>query len=190
MSKAFKKAAVPTNYEDSSKKTKDRYRKEANTTEQYTEHDPISHIYARPDTEIGGVKRYKRKVFVYDGKKYKYVNVDFPDCLERFCLEIISNAGDNADKSRRCGIPAGKLYFTMELDENGKYRTITIKNEGLPIPLDPHAVSDEKDIVYVPERIFNRLKTGSNFDLETENMGIGRNGQGAKLVIIFCGSEG
>jgi len=99
--------------------------------------------------------------------------IELPQAIERLFIEILSNASDNAHRSRRTGINPDKIEVTMN------ERVITIKNYGIPIPIEIHPI--EK--IYVPEMIFGSMLTGSNY--EGDRHEAGRNGLGAKLVNIF-----
>ena len=183
---ALRKAAVPKSYVSSDSLKQRNYTKASNTSAQYEEHDPISHALARPDTLVGSVLRLHRPVFLFDGKTYREEQVDFPPAIERILLEIISNAADNADRSRRAGVDPGILEIRIEpIPETQRLGRVTVRNGGLPIPLDPHFSSTIKQVVYAPSRIFGALRTSNNYNNDVENMGVGKNGYGAKLAVIF-----
>ena len=91
----------------------------------------ITHVYKRPDTYIGSVKRLPRRVKAMDlsTMKLKDITNDMPQGVEQLVIEILSNAGDNTDSSRRAGVDPGTIDITA--DE----KTVTIKNGGLHIPV-------------------------------------------------------
>jgi DNA gyrase/topoisomerase IV subunit B len=60
--------------------------------------------------------------------------IELPQAIERLFIEILSNASDNAHRSRRTGINPDKIEVTMN------ERVITIKNYGIPIPIDIHPI--------------------------------------------------
>ena len=160
----------------------------------YTGLGALSHILLRPDTYVGSVRKIKRELLSYDeaSKKLIPVESDLPDAVIRIFLEIISNAGDNADNSRRSGVDPGSIRVTADS------KTISLQNEGLCIPvkrvtrirkngntqLQDYQEGDEEDF-YLPEFIFGELRTSNNYDKTQKNMGVGKNGYGAKLANIF-----
>lgn len=154
----------------------------------------INHVYKRPDTYIGSVKSLKRNVFAMnnDTKKLEKVETTLPEGVERLLLEILSNAGDNTDASRRAGIDPGTIDITAN------HKTITIKNGGLHIPVKKVTLKEEngnttvEDYIegcdkweWLPVFIFGYFRTSNNYDDKVKRMGAGKNGFGAKLVLIF-----
>lgn len=101
--------------------------------------------------------------------------ITLPEGVERLFLEIISNAGDNSDKAIRAGMNPGTIEVIMDK------KTVSIKNNGPPIPVEMHPTSG----TWVPDMIFGRLLTSSNYDKNVIRLGAGRNGYGAKLTNIF-----
>lgn len=63
--------------------------------------------------------------------------VSVPSGMIRLYLEVLINAGDNADRSRNQGVDIGKVNVSM----NNK--TVTIRNNGVPIPVEIHPEWDE-----------------------------------------------
>lgn len=97
------------------------------------------------------------------------------DGLERTILEPLSNAGDNAIKSRERGIPVGIVNVTIQ------DRSISIYNEGRPISCAMHSAYKQ----YIPEFIFSDLRSGSNFNKKEQKKWAGTHGLGVKLTNIF-----
>lgn len=138
------------------------------------------HIFKICDTYIGSDEHAPRDTWVLnlENQKIEMKSITLPQAVERLFLEIISNAGDNADRSIRNGIPCKLIKVEMTPE------TITVINDGAPIPIEMHPTEG----VWVPELIFGRLLTSSNYDTSKVRMGCGRNGYGAKLVNIFSKS--
>lgn len=139
----------------------------------YKKLEQRDHIYKIPDTYVGSDEKEPRDERVWVNGALTSCSVQLPEAVERVFLEILSNAGDNVEKSRREGIPMKKIEVTMN------NTTITVRNGGRTIPIEEHP--DEK--MWVPEMIFGYLLTSSNY--EGERIGCGRNGYGAKLTNIF-----
>ena len=170
----------------------------------YNYKNDIEHMLDRPDTFIGSVARNTRHVWVLKNKsgdgnkitdekvkatklsdwKGEYLKTRYPAGMERLFLEILANAADNVEKTRKTPgweDKVGEIKVTMTA------QTITIRNGGVPIPV----VEDEKDIdgkkvkLYIPEFIFGTLRSSSNFDDDDQKTYVGRNGYGAKLANVF-----
>jgi len=137
------------------------------------------HILEIPDTYVGSDEQipHLSRVLVETEQGLSIVEqtVSVPEAISRLFNEILSNASDNADRSRKSGIPIGKIEIFVD------YHTVVIRNGGRPIPIEIHPT----ERVYAPELIFGNLLTSSNYNKEVDRTGCGRNGYGAKLVNIF-----
>lgn len=141
--------------------------------------DQRSHIYDIPDTYIGAIQNgHDRETFLFDLETKKYYNaiVDYPEPIERLFLEGLSNAGNNADETRRDGKDPGSIWIWVTDKE------VCIQNDGNIIPIEYNKHHPE---LLNPEMIFGKLMTSSNYDTSVVRMGCGRNGFGAKLINIF-----
>lgn len=140
--------------------------------------DQKEHVLMVPGMYVGSVKQipYQGRLLVFDEegpKEITEVEISVPQAVERLALEIISNTGDNADRSRKAGVDVGQVDIVMN------ETTISVTNGGMPVPIEIH----EEHKMWVPELIFGTLLSGSNY--ETERTGAGVNGLGAKLTNIF-----
>lgn len=141
---------------------------------EYKHYTPIEHVLKIPDMYIGSDEQAVRDEFLYnfEEKRITKVDISLPEGVERLFLEVLSNASDNVGRSRRLGIDPGVIDVTMT------ETTITVRNEGMPIPIEMH-----EEGVYVPELIFGTMLTSSNY--EGDRHEAGRNGLGAKLCNIY-----
>jgi len=154
----------------------------------------INHVYKRPDTYIGSTKSIERSVFAMNTNdmKLKETTTKLPQGVERLLLEILSNAGDNTDASRRAGVDPGSIDITANST------SISIKNGGLHIPVKKVALIEENGNTkveeykegcekweWLPVFIFGYFRTSNNYDEKVKRMGAGKNGFGAKLTCIF-----
>jgi DNA topoisomerase-2 len=159
---------------------KTRYVRTVRTADDYQELSDREHVYQIPDTYIGSTDPEERTEVLLDYQaspmKLIHSKISVSRGIERLFLEIISNAGDNTDASRRFGINPGSIDVTMDK------KCIRIRNGGAPIPVKPHPMYEDK---YVPDIIFGKLRSSSNYDTSVIRMGCGRNGFGAKLTNIF-----
>lgn len=157
-------------------------RTERKAADYSTEHTTHSHILARPDTYVGSTVKNKREehVFDFNTNEIKLEEVDIPEAVIRIFLEILGNAADNADASRRMGVDAGE--FKMWMDDT----RITIRNYGEPIPIEPKQEKSTQDKCFtIVDQIFGVFLTGSNYDEKIFRLGGGCNGIGAKATNVF-----
>ena len=142
----------------------------------YKKHELRSHIYEIPDTYIGSMSNSERQERVLDLVLNQFVdtNITIPNGMERLFIEIISNAGDNVERSSRQGVNPGTIKVVMDEE------WITIRNGGVPILIEMH-----EEGIYNPQMIFGELLTSSNYIDDELRFGCGRNGYGSKLVNIF-----
>jgi DNA topoisomerase-2 len=146
--------------------------------EEYSKFDTMrEHVLAIPATYIGSDKPMVRDEYVFDFEinRVKKVSLDIPEGVCRVLIEILSNAGDNITRSREHKIDPGMIEMTMDS------KTITIINQGAPIPVEKHSKWKE----WVPTVIFGQLLSGSNYDKSKIRSGAGVNGIGAKATNIF-----
>lgn len=155
--------------------------------QQYQRLTQEEQILLVPDTYIGSVEKVERQERIAVGQLIDPKSLDhkeiiikneiihLPEGVERLFLEILSNAADNVQRSRERNINIGNIRITMDRQQ------ITIRNEGLPIPVVIH----EKEKIYVPEMIFGNLLTSSNYNQYEEKRVVGKNGYGAKLCNLF-----
>lgn len=168
--------------------------------EDYKDKSEIEMIRERPETYTGSTDKFEREVilltFSKDPESDKIITkcgkhiIFLPEAVERFFLEILSNAGDNAEKTRRTKDFKNKKGV-IEINMND--RTITIRNGGVPIPIEQTTIRISSDndkkvkskTLWLPEKIFGYLRTSSNYDDDEYRTYCGKNGHGAKLANIF-----
>lgn len=147
----------------------------------------IKHIYALPDTYIGSMERSPRQEYLFvpateeKGRaSLRLYQVDVPEGYLHPFLEVLSNAGDNADASRRMGVNPGSISVSFDS------QWVTVRSEGEPIPVEVRPdISTAEQPLTVIDFVFGRLLTSGNYDKRVISMGCGKNGYGAKLCNIF-----
>ena len=167
------------------------YRTERNISD-YSGLSDISHVYQIPDTYIGGAKPRNHLAWLLDNNKLIEKEITLPEGVQRVFLEILSNAGDNCDASRRAGIHPDGIDVIADSHE------ITIKNYGLHIPVKKIGIHKENgnskvkeyqdgdsEWHWLPAFIFGVFRSSNNYDKGVKRMGCGRNGFGAKITNIF-----
>ena len=155
-------------------------------TADYYKHfeDQRDHVLSRLTMYAGAVDRipYTERIMDFSEEKPKIVEelIDVPQAIERFYLELTSNAADNVDRSRRLGIDVGSIDITVNR------KTVQVKNGGCPIPIEPSNYKDKNgQQMWVPELIFGTLLSSSTYDPALERNGAAVNGLGAKITNIL-----
>src|SRR5437868_3521157 len=100
----------------------------------FKKRDLRTHVYLEPDNYICSDAKMPREEWVYQAasKKIEAHSIEFPHGCERIFLEILSNACDNVNRSRRSNIDPGTIEVTMD------HRLISVVNHGSPIPVTVH----------------------------------------------------
>ena len=143
--------------------------------EKYQQISELDHILLRSGMYIGSVREESKNMFIYDNEneKMSMVEMTYTPGLLKLIDEIISNIADEYRRKDNMGLTQAELEF----DRKGHFR---IKDNG-GIEVVKHKTAG----MYVPEFIFSSLRTGSNYDDTEERDGIGLNGLGSKLTVIF-----
>ena len=143
--------------------------------EKYKELSEREHILLRPGMWVGSVKEEERTFFLYDSHSelMEIRDVKYIPAMLKVVDEVISNSCDEYRRKENLGLT--DLHVTME--ESG---WITVRdNGGIPV------VKHKEAGVYVPEFIFGRLRTSSNYDDTEDRNVIGTNGVGSSICNIF-----
>jgi DNA topoisomerase-2 len=141
--------------------------------EKYKAMTQREHVLSRPDTYVGDIKEQYDEMWIYENSRIIKKEIFYVPGLYKIFDEVLLNARDNTTVDELCDII--KVNINKELNE------ISIYNNGKGIDIELH-----KDYnIYVPELIFGRLLTSSNYDDNDKRTTGGRNGYGAKLANIF-----
>lgn len=143
--------------------------------EKYQELDEISHVLKRSGMFVGSIKPELKTMFLYnsDSEIIELREVEYTPAMLKVVDEVISNSCDEFRRKDNLGLT--EIWVT--LSEDG---WITIKDNG-GIPVVKHKTAG----LYIPEFIFGRLRTSSNYDDTEDRNVIGTNGYGVKLANIF-----
>lgn len=155
--------------------------------------NPIEHILKRPDMYVGSIRSKQAEEYVGDftlhhsgegedekeelSLKIQKETITFSPAILRIFVEALSNAIDNAQRSKEANVPCSKIKVTIN-KETGE---TTIWNDGLVIPIEHNESSGE----YKHTMIFGKLRTSTNFNDDEERTVSGRNGLGIKLTNVF-----
>ena len=144
--------------------------------EKYQELSEIQHILIRPSMWVGSIKSEEKDAFVYNSKvgKFEMKIVNYIPAMLKVVDEVISNSCDEFRRKDNMGLT--ELY--VKIDKNNG-EIIVRDNGGIPI------VKHKEAGIYVPEFIFGRLRTSSNYDDTEDRNVIGTNGVGSALCNVF-----
>lgn len=144
--------------------------------EKYKELSEVEHILLRPGMWVGSTKAEEKDVFVYNSETAKMQNktVEYIPAMLKVVDEVISNSCDEFRRSDNMGLTQLKVTISKK-----KGRIIVRDNGGIPI------VKHKEAGIYIPEFIFGRLRTSSNYDDTEDRNVIGTNGVGSSLANVF-----
>lgn len=144
--------------------------------EKYQELSEVQHILQRPGMWVGSIKSEEKDAFIYNEKtaKFEMKIVNYIPAMLKVVDEVISNSCDEFRRKDNMGLT--ELYVKIDKD-NGEI--VVRDNGGIPI------VKHKEAGVYVPEFIFGRLRTSSNYDDTEDRQVIGTNGVGSVLCNVF-----
>lgn len=141
----------------------------------YREMDELTHILERPGMWVGSVKEEQKQMFLYntEAKVMELKEVTYIPAMLKVIDEVISNSCDEYRRPTNMGL--NKLNVTISSEG-----WVEVKdNGGIPIVMHPIAGC------YVPEFIFGRLRTSSNYNDDEDRNVIGTNGVGSCTAVIF-----
>lgn len=146
------------------------------TVEQkYKELSEQEHVLLRPGMYVGSVKPELSTQFVFDYKEQMMVQkeVEYVPAILKLIDEIISNSTDEYRRPDNIGLT--QVSVTVLKDN-----TIVIEdNGGIPV------VKHKEAGIMVPQLIFGRMRTSSNYNDDEDRSGLGTNGVGSSLTNIF-----
>ena len=144
--------------------------------EKYQELSEVQHILQRPGMWVGSIKSEEKDCFIYNEKtgKFEMRIINYIPAMLKVVDEVISNSCDEFRRKDNMGLT--ELYVKID-KETGEI--IVRDNGGIPI------VKHKEAGVYVPEFIFGRLRTSSNYDDSEDRNVIGTNGVGSALCNVF-----
>lgn len=143
--------------------------------EKYQELSELDHICKRPSMYVGSTKDEIHETFVYndDENKMEQKEVTYVPAMLKIFDEILSNSCDEYRRSANLGLTKVEISIYKE----GK---IVVRDNG-GIQIEIHKTAN----CYVPEFIFGRLRTSSNYDDTEARTVVGTNGVGSVLANIF-----
>lgn len=148
---------------------------EISVEEKYKSMSEIDHILHRPGMYVGSTKAESKDVFLYshDEAKMEQKNIKFVPAIFKCFDEIISNSCDEFRRESNLGLTRLEVFMCYD------GRVIVKDNGGIPVVMHNDAGC------YVPEFIFGRFRTSSNYDDSQDRDVVGTNGVGSKYCNVF-----
>lgn len=143
--------------------------------ERYKSMSEIDHILHRPGMYVGSTKSESRETFLYshDEAKMEQCNIKIVPAMFKCFDEIISNSCDEFRRDTNLGLDT----LIVQMFQDGRVRVKD--NGGIPVVMHKDAGC------YVPEFIFGRFRTSSNYDDTDDRDVVGTNGVGSKYCNCF-----
>jgi DNA topoisomerase-2 len=158
----------------------------------YAVKNDIQHVLDCSDVYIGDTESSSRKEYVYSDEcnKIIYQDVSVPEALVRIFVEVLTNAVDNAERSKQ-NHPCKTIKVNVDL----KTGLTRVWNDGTVIPViknkdqsnDTSSVASKTrhSELYIHSLIFGHLRSSSNYSSEEVRELSGKNGVGVKCTNIF-----
>lgn len=149
--------------------------KQKKIEEIYTNLSEIDHVLQRSGMWVGSTKEELSQMYVFDDNEGQMTlkDINYVPAMLKIFDEVLSNSCDEYRRETNLGLNR----IDVEIHKEGY---ISIKdNGGIPIVMHNDAGC------YVPEFIFGRLRTSSNYNDDESRTLIGTNGVGASLANIF-----
>lgn len=149
--------------------------KQKKIEEIYTNLSEIDHVLQRSGMWVGSTKEELSQMYVFDDNEGQMTlkDINYVPAMLKIFDEVLSNSCDEYRRETNLGLNR----IDVEIHKEGY---ISIKdNGGIPIVIHNDAGC------YVPEFIFGRLRTSSNYNDNESRTLIGTNGVGASLANIF-----
>lgn len=144
--------------------------------DKYKSMSDIEHVLFRPGMYVGSTKKETVSSFIYNKETNKMELREYSvvPAMLKIVDEIISNSCDEYRRPDNLGL--SKVSVSINKKEN----SVTIKDNG------GIAVVKHKDAgCWLPEFIFGRLRTSSNYNDDDDRAGVGTNGVGSSISNIF-----
>lgn len=140
----------------------------------YKELDELDHILLRPGMYIGSTKLTHTTAYTWVNNKIVQSEISYVPGVLKIIDEVISNSCDEYRRTSNMGL--NKINVSIDLKTN----KVTVEDNG-GIAVQKHSTAG----CYLPEFIFGRLRTSSNYDDDESRNVVGTNGVGASLANIF-----
>jgi DNA topoisomerase-2 len=136
----------------------------------------IEHVLERPGTYIGAVEPCESTHWVVQEGRMQPATATITPALFKLVDEVLVNSRDHA--VRCTGTETPVTYIDVVIKDDG---SISVENDGAGITVARHPAFE----VWVPEVIFGKLRSSTNFDADEKKIVGGQNGFGVKLAFIW-----
>lgn len=143
--------------------------------QKYRELSEQEHVLCRPGMYVGSVKDETSTQFVFDREEQvmRQKEVTYVPAMLKLVDEVLSNSCDEFRRPDNLGLTQVKM--TIMKDD-----TIVIEdNGGIPV------VKHKEAGIMIPQFIFGKMRTSSNYNDDEDRAGLGQNGVGSALTSIF-----
>lgn len=143
--------------------------------QKYRELSEQEHVLARPGMYVGSVKEETTTQFVFDREDQvmRQREVTYVPAMLKLVDEVLSNSCDEFRRPENLGLTQVKMTIMKDdiivIEDNG----------GIPV------VKHKEAGVMLPQFIFGRMRTSSNYNDDEDRAGLGTNGVGSALSNIF-----
>lgn len=142
----------------------------------YKDMDEITHILTRPGMWVGSTKEENKTMFLFSEETslMELKSVSYIPAMLKIFDEVLSNSCDEFRRKTNLGLTKIEVLFNVG---NGSIKITD--NGGIPV------LMHKKAKCYVPEFIFGRLRTSSNYNDDEKRNVVGMNGVGSALTNVF-----
>lgn len=144
--------------------------------DKYKAMSDIEHVLFRPGMYVGSTKLETMSGFLYNIETNKMEQTEYSVCpaMLKIVDEVISNSCDEYRRDDNLGLNKVSVFI------NKKENSVTISDNG-GIAVVKHKEAN----CWLPEFIFGRLRTSSNYNDDEDRAGVGTNGVGSSISNIF-----
>lgn len=144
--------------------------------DKYKAMSDIEHVLFRPGMYVGSTKKELQGGYLYNINKESFEEVEYHvvPAMLKVVDEIISNSCDEFRRKDNLGL----TRLSVEVNSGGGFIKVA-DNGGIAV------VKHKEADCWLPEFIFGRLRTSSNYDDEEDRAGVGTNGVGSSIANIF-----
>lgn len=144
--------------------------------DKYKAMSDIEHVLFRPGMYVGSTKKELQSGYLYNINKESFEEVEYHvvPAMLKVVDEIISNSCDEFRRKDNLGL----TRLSVEVNSTGGFIKVA-DNGGIAV------VKHKEADCWLPEFIFGRLRTSSNYDDEEDRAGVGTNGVGSSIANIF-----
>lgn len=139
------------------------------------------HVLDIPDTYIGSIEPNDTHSWVFSDNQMVWREIQFIPGLYKLFDEAIVNCRDHVIRMIQAATEDKRLVSHIKVDIDPATGTITLENDGNGIDIAKHPEHD----IWIPEMIFARYLSGTNYQAGEERTVGGKNGYGVKLIFTW-----